>query len=38
MGKLITGDSNSYQYLVESIERFMSQEELKKMMMDVGLS
>lgn len=36
MGKAITGDSESYQYLVESIERFLSQEELKQMMEEVG--
>ena len=36
MGKAITGDKDSYQYLVESIERFLSQEELKQMMEKVG--
>lgn len=36
MGKAITGDKDSYQYLVESIERFLDQEALKKMMEEVG--
>ena len=36
MGKAITGDRDSYKYLVESIERFLTQEELKNMMDDVG--
>lgn len=37
MGRMITGDKDSYQYLVESIERFLSQEELKSMMEEVGM-
>lgn len=37
MGRVITGDKSSYQYLVESIERFLDQEQLKKMMEEVGL-
>lgn len=37
MGGLITGDKSSYQYLVESIEKFLDQEQLKKMMEEVGL-
>lgn len=36
MGNAITGDKDSYQYLVESIERFLSQEELRQMMEEVG--
>lgn len=36
MGKALTGDKDSYQYLVESIERFLSQEELRQMMEEVG--
>ena len=36
MGRAITGDKDSYQYLVESIERFLSQEELRQMMEEVG--
>jgi ubiquinone/menaquinone biosynthesis C-methylase UbiE len=35
-GSYITGDRESYQYLVESIERFYSQEELKGLMEEVG--
>lgn len=38
MGRMITGDKDSYQYLVESIERFLSQEELKSMMEEVGMA
>jgi len=26
MGRVLTGDKDSYQYLIESIERFLSQE------------
>ena len=36
MGNLLTGDKDSYQYLVESIEKFLTQEELKRMMDEVG--
>ena len=32
MGEIITNDAESYQYLVESIERFLSQDELLEMM------
>lgn len=38
MGRLLTGDKDSYQYLVESIERFLSQEQLKTMMQEVGFA
>ena len=38
MGRMITGDKSSYQYLVESIERFLDQEQLKKMMEEVGFA
>ncbi|MGE0624235.1 MAG: class I SAM-dependent methyltransferase [Pseudomonadales bacterium] len=36
MGRLLVGDSESYRYLVESIEVHPSQEALKLMMEDVG--
>jgi demethylmenaquinone methyltransferase/2-methoxy-6-polyprenyl-1,4-benzoquinol methylase len=36
MGKLITGDEESYQYLVESIRMHPDQETLKQMMADAG--
>ncbi len=36
MGKLITGDKDSYQYLVESIRKHPPQEELREMMIDAG--
>jgi demethylmenaquinone methyltransferase/2-methoxy-6-polyprenyl-1,4-benzoquinol methylase len=36
IGDLVTKDQNSYQYLVESIEKFPKQEEFKKMIEDVG--
>jgi demethylmenaquinone methyltransferase/2-methoxy-6-polyprenyl-1,4-benzoquinol methylase len=38
MGKLITGDSKSYQYLAESIRMHPDQETLKQMMSDAGFS
>jgi demethylmenaquinone methyltransferase/2-methoxy-6-polyprenyl-1,4-benzoquinol methylase len=38
MGKLITGDSASYQYLAESIRMHPDQETLKQMMIDAGFS
>lgn len=38
MGKLIAKDTESYQYLAESIRMHPDQEKLKKMMMDAGLS
>ena len=37
MGNLIAKDAESYRYLAESIRMHPSQEELKKMMEDVGL-
>jgi demethylmenaquinone methyltransferase/2-methoxy-6-polyprenyl-1,4-benzoquinol methylase len=37
LGRLLAGDSDSYRYLVESIERHPSQEALKLMMEDAGL-
>lgn len=37
MGKLFAKDSESYQYLAESIRMHPDQETLKKMMMDAGL-
>jgi len=36
MGKLIANDSDSYQYLVESIRRFPPQERLEDMMREAG--
>ncbi|KUI69290.1 2-methoxy-6-polyprenyl-1,4-benzoquinol methylase, mitochondrial [Cytospora mali] len=36
IGQLVAGDRDSYQYLVESIERFPSQEEFKNMIVDAG--
>ncbi len=36
MGKLITGDADSYRYLAESIRMHPDQETLKKMMEDAG--
>ena len=36
MGKLVVGDSDSYQYLAESIRMHPSQEVLKQMMDDAG--
>ncbi len=37
-GQVITGDGDSYQYLVESIRMHPDQETLKQMMIDVGFS
>jgi demethylmenaquinone methyltransferase/2-methoxy-6-polyprenyl-1,4-benzoquinol methylase len=37
LGKRVAGDSDSYQYLAESIRRFPDQETLKAMMEDAGL-
>jgi demethylmenaquinone methyltransferase/2-methoxy-6-polyprenyl-1,4-benzoquinol methylase len=37
MGKLITGDAESYRYLAESIRMHPDQETLKQMMEDAGL-
>jgi demethylmenaquinone methyltransferase / 2-methoxy-6-polyprenyl-1,4-benzoquinol methylase len=36
LGKLVTGDADSYRYLVESIRRHPGQEELKQMMERAG--
>ena len=36
IGKLIAGDEDSYQYLVESIRKHPDQETLEKMMLDAG--
>lgn len=36
MGELVAGDRDSYQYLVESIQRFPNQETLKDMMTTAG--
>lgn len=35
-GELVTGDKDSYQYLVESIRKFPTQEKFKKMIDDAG--
>ena len=36
IGELVAADRNSYQYLVESIEKFPSQEEFKTMIQQAG--
>ena len=36
MGKMVTGDEQSYQYLVESIRKHPNQEALRKMMGEAG--
>jgi len=36
MGKIITGDAESYRYLAESIRMHPDQESLKQMMIDAG--
>lgn len=36
MGKMITGDADSYQYLVESIRRFPAQDDFAAMIQDAG--
>jgi demethylmenaquinone methyltransferase/2-methoxy-6-polyprenyl-1,4-benzoquinol methylase len=36
LGKLVTGDADSYRYLVESIRKHPEQEELKQMMEQAG--
>jgi len=36
IGKLVAGDEESYQYLVESIRKHPDQETLRKMMLDAG--
>ena len=37
MGRVVAGDRDSYDYLVESIRKFPPQEELAQMLRDVGL-
>ncbi|MGH6930990.1 MAG: bifunctional demethylmenaquinone methyltransferase/2-methoxy-6-polyprenyl-1,4-benzoquinol methylase UbiE [Dongiaceae bacterium] len=37
LGQIVTGDRDSYQYLVESIRRFPAQEELSARIADAGL-
>lgn len=36
IGQLVAGDRDSYQYLVESIEKFPKQEEFRNMILDAG--
>ncbi|KAI0129400.1 ubiquinone biosynthesis methyltransferase coq5 [Xylariales sp. AK1849] len=36
IGQVVAGDRDSYQYLVESIERFPTQEEFRDMIVDAG--
>lgn len=38
IGQLVAGDRDSYQYLVESIERFPSQEAFRGMIQDAGFA
>ncbi|KAJ4266290.1 2-hexaprenyl-6-methoxy-1,4-benzoquinone methyltransferase [Fusarium torreyae] len=38
IGQLVAGDRDSYQYLVESIERFPSQTEFRNMIKDAGFA
>ena len=38
IGQLVAGDRDSYQYLVESIERFPSQENFRDMIVDAGFT
>lgn len=38
IGQLVAGDRDSYQYLVESIERFPSQTEFRDMIKDAGFA
>ena len=38
MGKLVTQDADSYQYLAESIRKHPSQEVLRQMMLDAGFA
>lgn len=37
MGEIVAGDKDSYKYLVESIDKFMTQEELNDMMRQSGM-
>jgi len=36
IGQLVANDKDSYQYLVESIEKFHTQEEFKELMLEAG--
>lgn len=36
LGKVVANDYDSYKYLVESIDVFLSQEELKKLISEAG--
>jgi demethylmenaquinone methyltransferase/2-methoxy-6-polyprenyl-1,4-benzoquinol methylase len=38
LGRLVTGDADSYRYLVESIRQHPGQEELRQMMMQAGFA
>ncbi|EFX05953.1 ubiquinone biosynthesis methyltransferase coq5 [Grosmannia clavigera kw1407] len=38
IGQLVAGDRDSYQYLVESIERFPTQNEFRDMIVDAGFA
>ena len=38
MGEMITGDRDSYQYLVESIRRFPDQKRFEKWIQQAGFS
>lgn len=38
IGQVVAGDRDSYQYLVESIERFPSQERFRDMIVDAGFA
>ena len=38
LGRLVAGDRESYQYLVESIRRFPPQEQLEGMMREAGFA
>jgi ubiquinone/menaquinone biosynthesis methyltransferase len=38
VGQLVANDRSSYQYLVESIEKFLTQEQLLRVMQEVGFS
>lgn len=38
IGQVVAGDRDSYQYLVESIERFPSQEKFRDMIVDAGFA
>jgi demethylmenaquinone methyltransferase/2-methoxy-6-polyprenyl-1,4-benzoquinol methylase len=38
IGRLVTGDRDSYQYLVESIRKFPDRDAFSKLMRDAGFS